>query len=77
MLLCACIVHARLGHLQINEVTFKTNEKFMERSVTRPFFNIRKKLTLFKKLRVKLRVTFLKLFVKEYRKIELVGRSVS
>ena len=29
------------------------------------------------KLRVKLRVTFLKLFVEEYRKIELVGRSVA
>ena len=29
------------------------------------------------KLRVKLRVTFSKLFVEEYRKIELVGRSVA
>ena len=29
------------------------------------------------KLRVKLRVTFLKLFVEEYRKIELMGRSVA
>ena len=29
------------------------------------------------KLRVKLCVTFLKLFVEEYRKTELVGRSVS
>ena len=29
------------------------------------------------KLRIKLRVTFLELFVEEYRKIELVGRTVS
>jgi len=29
------------------------------------------------KLRVKLRVTILKIFVEEYRKIELVGRSVA
>jgi hypothetical protein len=29
------------------------------------------------KLRVKLRVTFSELFVEEYRKIELMGRSVS
>tara|TARA_B000000565_G_scaffold105363_1_gene78896 strand:+ start:1383 stop:1529 length:147 start_codon:yes stop_codon:yes gene_type:complete len=32
---------------------------------------------LVSKLRVKLRVTFSELFVEEYRKIELVGRSVA